>query len=157
MCAAQDGLVADDRLLAVAQELATRASCASSLFVSAGKQVAWAWLGFRTRPDEATIAALLNTRRTDGVSIAVGEPAPGVAGFRNGHAEPLAARRLARLSKHRAGSVTRWGSVAVLGQLSADVERAREFVSRELGPLDADDDAMARLRATLACTSARAT
>jgi DNA-binding PucR family transcriptional regulator len=59
-------------------------------------------------------------------------------------------RRLARLSKHRAGSVTRWGSVAVLGLLSADVERAREFVSRELGPLDADDDAMARLRATLA-------
>jgi hypothetical protein len=37
---AQDGLVADDRLLAVAQELATRAGCASSLFVSAGKQVA---------------------------------------------------------------------------------------------------------------------
>jgi hypothetical protein len=60
------------------------------------------------------------------------------------------ARRLARLSKHGAGSVTRWGSVAVLGLLSADMERAREFASRELGPLDADDDAMARLRATLA-------
>jgi hypothetical protein len=38
--------------------------------------------------------------------------------------------------------VTRWGSVAVLGLLSADLERAREFVSRELRPLDADDDAM---------------
>jgi GGDEF-like domain len=59
------------------------------------KQVAWAWLGFRTRPDEATIAALLNARRTDGISIAVGEPAPGIAGFRNSHAEALAARRLA--------------------------------------------------------------
>jgi hypothetical protein len=34
--------------------------------------------------------------------------------------------------------VTRSGSVAVLGLLSADVERAREFVARELGPLDAD-------------------
>jgi DNA-binding PucR family transcriptional regulator len=84
---------------------------------------------------------LLDARRTDGISIAVGEQAPGVAGFRNSHAEALAARRLARLSEHRAGSVTRWGSVAVLGLLSAAMERAREFVSRELRPLDADDDA----------------
>jgi hypothetical protein len=102
-----------------------------------------------TRPDEATIAALLNAPRTDGISIAVGEPAPGVAGFRNSHAEALAARRLARLSQHRAGSVTRSGSVAVLAVVGGCGARPGIRVPRAR-PLDADDDAMARLRATLA-------
>jgi hypothetical protein len=69
----------------------------------------------------------------------------------------LGARRLASLSMHPAGSVTRSGSVAVLGLLSADVEPAREFVSRDLGPLDAEGDAIARCGRRSRSTSARAT
>jgi hypothetical protein len=97
----------------------------------------------------------LARRSVDGRHLDPGRrAAPGVVGFRNSHAEALAARRLARLSQHRAGSVRRWGSVAVLGLLSTDVEGAREFVSPELGPLDADD-AIARLRARSRSPSAR--
>jgi hypothetical protein len=104
--------------------------------------------GWASARGPTTIAALLDARRADGISITAGEPAPGVACFRNGHAEALAAPRGS--PSIAPAAYARWGSVAVLGLLSADVERAREFASRELGPLDADDDAMARLRATLA-------
>src|SRR5204862_8089801 len=121
------------RLLAVAQELATRTSCASSLFASAGKQVAWAWVGFRTRPDEATIAGLAQGS-ANGRHLDRGRR----AGARRRRLPQRScrgvARRVARLFKHRAGSVTRWGSVAVLGLLSADVERAREFASGRSTP-----------------------
>jgi hypothetical protein len=44
--------------------------------------------------DEATIAALLDARRTDGISIAVGESAPGVAGFRLRQCEELLGRSI---------------------------------------------------------------
>jgi hypothetical protein len=111
--------------------------------------VTWAWLGFRAAPDEQRMAALFEPRRADCISLAVGEPANGIAGFRSSHSEALSARRIAKISKSRAGTVTRWGNVAIVGLLSADAERARQFVTRELGPLDADNDAMARLRATL--------
>ena len=39
--------------------------------------------------------------------------------------------------------------MALRALLTADLDDAREFVDRELGPLSADDDASARLRATL--------
>jgi DNA-binding PucR family transcriptional regulator len=148
--ASDDGLVAEDRLRAAARELASRAGCQSSLVVPASRLVTWAWLGFRAGPDERLMATVLEPRRADRISIAAGEPATGIAGFRNSHAEALAARRIAKLSKSRTGTVTRWQNVAILALLSADAERARQFVTRELGPLDADNDAMARLRATLA-------
>jgi DNA-binding PucR family transcriptional regulator len=148
--ASDGGLVADDRLRTAARELATAAGCQSSLIMPASTLVTWAWLGFRAAPDEQRIAALLKPRRADCISLAVGEPANGIAGFRTSHAEALGARRIAKLSNSRAGTVTRWGNVAILALLSADAERARQFVTRELGPLDADNDAMARLRATLA-------
>jgi DNA-binding PucR family transcriptional regulator len=147
--ASDDGLVAEDRLRATARELASRAGCQSSLVMPASALVTWAWLGFRAAPDEQRMAALLEPR-ADCISLAVGEPADGIAGFRSSHAEALGARRIAKLSKSRAGTVTRWGNVAIVGLLSADAERARQFVTRELGPVDADNDAMARLRATLA-------
>jgi DNA-binding PucR family transcriptional regulator len=148
--ASDDGSVAADRLRAVASELATRAGSQSSLVMPASRLVTWAWLGFRAGPDERRLAALLEPRRDDRISVAVGEPATGIAGFRSSHAEALGARRIAKLSNSRAGTVTRWANVAILALLSADAERARQFVTRELGPLDADNDAMARLRATLA-------
>ena len=147
--ASDDGLVAEDRLRAAARELATRAGCQSSLVMPASTLVTWAWLGFHAAPDEQRMAALPEPRRADCISLAVGEPANGIAGFRSSLSEALGARRIAKLAKTRAGTVTRWGNVAILGLLSADAERARQFVTRELAPLDADNDAMARLRATL--------
>ena len=148
---ATEGLGPEDRMHAAARDLVTGTACAASLVVPAGKLVTWGWLGFREHPDEQQMAALLSSgRRTDGVSVAVGEPAPGIDGFRRSHGDASSARRLASLSHTRPGAATRWGNVAALGLLSADPEHARQFVTRELGPLDADDDAMARLRATLA-------
>jgi DNA-binding PucR family transcriptional regulator len=45
--------------------------------------------------------------------------------------------------------VTRYDTVALAALASADVEEAREFVSRELGQLVRDDDHSIRLSATL--------
>src|SRR2546423_6420550 len=120
---ATEGLGPKDRMHAAARDLVTGTACAASLVVPAGKLVTWGWLGFREQPDEQQMAALLSSgRRTDGVSVAVGEPAPGIDGFRRSHEDASSARRLASLSHTRPGTATRWGNVAALGLLSADPE-----------------------------------
>jgi hypothetical protein len=109
-----------------------------------------AWLG-RVAPFEP---ARLDDLRIDqqvapGVQVALGEPAPGIAGFRAGHAEAVHARRVATLAARRPGTVTRFGRVALVAMATADVDQARAFVARELGALAEDDDVARRLVATL--------
>lgn len=109
----------------------------------------WAWAGSTERPADETIAAVAETPRADGISVAVGEPAHGVEGFRHTHERAMLARRVMRLAGARPGRVQRYGSLALTAVLTADVELMRAFVAEELGELSADDDATSRLRATL--------
>jgi DNA-binding PucR family transcriptional regulator len=83
------------------------------------------------------------------VLAAFGSAANGVAGFARSHREALLARRIARLTDQRPGSVTEYDHVALPALASSDVGQAREFVASELGPLIADDDHSLRLSATL--------
>jgi hypothetical protein len=59
------------------------------------------------------------------------------------------ARRVAQLTRRRAGSVTPYDDVALASLASADVGHAKEFGATELGRLAADDDHSRRLTATL--------
>jgi hypothetical protein len=83
-----------------------------------------------------------------GVSVAVGSPAAGLDGFRRSHAEAQQARRVAQQTR-RAPGVVRYDDVALLALLTHDLEQARRFARRCLGPLAEPEPAMRRLADTL--------
>jgi hypothetical protein len=91
----------------------------------------------------------LDLQRAD-IQVAVGNPCAGLAGFRRSHREALAAERVTRLSPLTARSrTTNYRDTAVVAMLTADLDTARHFVRRELGPLAAGTVTAADLRATL--------
>ena len=83
------------------------------------------------------------------IHVALGSPASGLDGFRRSHQEALDARRVARLAGRRTGSVVTYAASAVAALTSTDLERARQFVTTELGSVAGDDDEARRLAGTL--------
>lgn len=120
----------------------------SSVVISIGRRAAYGWLAVHDDADP-DLRDLCGDAERGPVSVAVGEPGRGLEGFRDSHFDAVAARRVAVIAGMRQGSAVRWADIATVGLLSADLRHARRFTSQELGPLDADDDAAARLRATL--------
>jgi hypothetical protein len=83
-----------------------------------------------------------------GAAVALGARAGGAAGFRRSHHQAMEARRVARLMNLRDGPV-RYDDVALLALVTKDLEQARDFARRTLGPLAARDESTARLAETL--------
>jgi DNA-binding PucR family transcriptional regulator len=135
---------ADAGLEAVATEIAAALGVDRPLLSPVGQGTLAAWLGSRSplAPD-----ALARVGVPDGVSIAIGSPGAGVAGFRRSHQQALSAREIALLSR-RTGA-TQYRDIALLAIATSDLEQAREFVEAELGTLAGADDATRRLAATL--------
>jgi DNA-binding PucR family transcriptional regulator len=86
-----------------------------------------------------------------GTAVALGAPAGGRDGFRASHLEAMEARRVARLLNER-GRVLRYEEVALLALLTKDMDQARAFARRTLGPLAGDDEGSRRLADTLLVT-----
>jgi hypothetical protein len=89
------------------------------------------------------------------LSVAAGTPSHGVEGFVLSHREALLARRVAQLrgegESAEAGPVcVSYPDLALEALMVDDVDSARRFAARELGPLLAEDDATVRLASTLA-------
>lgn len=108
------------------------------------------WIG--SRDDDRIVGlehAHTDVQSFPTVLAAFGSPGAGVAGFARSHREAFHARRIAQLTQQRAGTVTRYDTVALAALASTDVGEAREFVRAELGQLLGDDDQSVRLSATL--------
>lgn len=84
------------------------------------------------------------------VSIAVGEPAFGLKGFRRTHIEARHASRVALLVSSPSRSFTRYRDAALTALCTADDHHAAAFVRRTLGPLAGNDRDNYRLSMTLA-------
>ena len=125
---------------AVAEALLAR----DSLIVELGPHLA-CWSTAGSRPAPARFSGL---PRFAGLSATVGTPARGVNGFRLSHQEALMARRVARLAGS-SDALTTYSDVALESLTLHDVDEARRFVERELGPLVADDAAARRMGATI--------
>ena len=109
-----------------------------------------AWIGAHDAVSPRQFEDLrFDTRTAPGVRMAIGEPAPGMIGFRQSYNEAAEARRVAELAGRPPGSISRYARVALTAIATADLEQARIFVARELQGLVGTDDLTARLTATL--------
>ncbi len=108
------------------------------------------WLTSPTPFPASHLEALTSLSGAGGeLGVAAGVPAQGAAGFRRSHLAALDAHQVAR-HRQRAG-VTGYADIAVVALLSSDLERARWFVTEELGRLGADAPALDDLRSTALC------
>ena len=138
------------RLDHVASALAVAAGSAQApLFVPCDETSAWAWLaitpGAVLRRDDPQ-AVIGESHRT--VSVALGEPASGVEGFRRTHRQALSAQSVALTAGPTHVQVTYFIDVAPVAMMCSDIESAREWVGETLGPLATDSERHARLRET---------
>jgi hypothetical protein len=126
------------------RELANGLDCLL-LSVRRGESMAWAWLGGR-RPidplDLCRAAAALSTE----VSLAIGEPAQGLAGWRLTHQQARAAMPVALRSPE---CVTRYSDVALLSSILRDDLLATSLRELYLAPLERERDGGEALKETL--------
>jgi DNA-binding PucR family transcriptional regulator len=121
----------------------------SPLFISVDRVTAWVWLPV---PGEAA-DDVVNRLRVfgDGPFLAVGNPLPGVDGFRRSHRQAQDARTVAVAAGAASCRFTAAGDsgVAVAALLGGDVESAARWVVEVLGPLAEATENDERLRETL--------
>jgi len=121
----------DARLLAVSREKS---------------QLLWAWLGSRRALEPDEILAKLRTDLTSGLSVAIGEPGEGIAGWRLTHRQAAAAHAVALRSKE---PVVRYADVALLASAMQDELLVTSLKRLYLEPLEAERDGGEGLRETL--------
>lgn len=135
------GAAAAESLRRVAGELGRRLLC-----VPRGQDTAWGWLGGQrpvtTRDFERAIQAVEGAE----VSLAIGEPAKGVEGWRLTHRQAQEAMRVALRSPSQ---VTRYAEVALLASVLRDDALARSLVEIYLAPLGDRQNGGGVLRDTL--------
>ncbi|WP_396917597.1 PucR family transcriptional regulator [Mycolicibacterium sp.] len=121
----------------------------SPLFISVDRVTAWVWIPV---PGEASDDVVNRLRAAaDGPLLAVGNPLPGVDGFRHSHRQAQEARSVAiaagpALCRFTAASDS---GVSVAALLGTDLESAAQWVGDVLGPLAAATENDERLRETL--------
>lgn len=150
---------ADDRdrdrpPLALLEDTVVRAAQAGGagrpLLQPHGTHVVAGWLGLEAGATAVDPDALRTAvRGPEGIRMACGAVASGVAGFRESHAQAMLARRVALLSERPAGTLTTFPRVALASLATADLDQARAFVRSALGPLEPTDDTTRRLAATV--------
>ncbi|MEU7592574.1 helix-turn-helix domain-containing protein [Streptomyces sp. NPDC039022] len=140
-----------DDLAEAATRLLKSAGCSSILLVPTGTAKLWAWggrVGGLPEPGSDRNSSSLNWRLSPPLRIALGRPGTALAGFRRSHQQALAAEQAGRAGQSP-GPLYDYARLELPILLNARPDAAGQFVTRVLGPLAADDPAMAELRTTL--------
>jgi DNA-binding PucR family transcriptional regulator len=116
------------------------------LSVRASSGEIWGWLGGQTRIPDDDLDELIASEGSSDASVALGEPAEGIAGFAISHHQALEARAVAVATNQRA---VRFADCRLLIAVLRDGELAKGFIERELGDLDRPGERMHELRQTL--------
>jgi DNA-binding PucR family transcriptional regulator len=123
------------------------------LFVAADHRTAWAWipLAAKTAKDPTSAIRRFVEKSKDAPWITVGDPLPGVAGFRESHRQANTARTVVTASSSAPAAVTAASDpgLIVAAQFSYDMNFARSWVHNVLGPLASVTDTDERMRETL--------
>jgi PucR C-terminal helix-turn-helix domain/GGDEF-like domain len=125
----------------------------SSLFIPVDRLTGSAWIPL---PPAATSTAVARIRafadaRTDAPRIAIGNPLPGIDGFRRSHRQAQDSRTVAIATGAAARRVTAVSDpgLAVAALLGGNVTAASAWVAEVLGPLASPTEGDERLRETL--------
>jgi hypothetical protein len=116
------------------------------LLVRHEEGTAWAWLGARRRFDVEELERLASRDWRPGVSVAIGEPAPGLSGWRRTHRQARAA--LPIVLSGSAGCI-RYRDVALLASMLRDNLLVSSLRDIYLAPLEAERDGGQTARETL--------
>ncbi|MEO6792397.1 MAG: helix-turn-helix domain-containing protein [Mycobacterium sp.] len=121
------------------------------LFIPVDSTTGWAWipLASAAEPDVVEQIRSCALATVDEPWVAIGDPLPGVAGFRRSHRQALAAHTLAIASGTARVCAAGDPGLAAAALLGGDVDAARAWVGEVLGPLAAATDNDERLRDTL--------
>ena len=123
------------------------------LFVASDQMTGWAWIPFASDAADTAVSQIREfvRLRADAPWLAVGNPLDGLTGFRRSHREAIAARAVAMAPGAPPRPVTAADEpgLIVAAQFSSDLDNARSWVARVLGPLATDTDGDERLRETL--------
>ncbi|XVU27726.1 PucR family transcriptional regulator [Actinoplanes sp. CA-054009] len=133
-----------------AARLLAGSGCSATLVIPYGAASVWVWAAWRAAPAQPPQLAL---PAEPGTRIAVGTVAAGVDGFRQSHHEAGQTAELVRSSPGTTppgSGATFYADIELAVMLSQDLDLARGFVARELGPLAAGTKEAAELRETLA-------
>jgi hypothetical protein len=117
-----------------------------ALVVPYGEETTWIWLGRVYRTDVAKIGRLVSQKGFPSASLAIGEPARGLDGWRLTHRQAQAALVVAL---RRRCPLVRFADVALVALLLRDPPLARSLVDIYLSPLDGQRDGGAISRETL--------
>lgn len=128
----------------VVQELNASLDC-RSLIVPRSETTVWAWLGARRRLDPSELGRVVVGKRHC-VSIAFGEPARGLAGWRLTHRQALAALSIVVRSTEKS---VRYADVALLASLLQDDVLKTSLRELYITPLADERDGGESLRETL--------
>ena len=121
------------RLDGAAEAFAHAAGGARFLSVLASTATRWAWVPGTVAVD--TDALLQSVSKMPDVRIAIGPTANGVDGFRRSHFDAITTQQLmARL--HSPQQIARFTEVQLVALITADTDRAAEFVRHTLGDLE---------------------
>ncbi len=124
-----------------------RAAPTPSLVIPVDESSAWAWI-----PSKQSLAKTKEldaaTKGEPTVSLAVGEPARGIDGFRRSHDQAVSARGVALAAGDQRSPVTPFVDVAPITMLCADLDSARAWIHETLGELAVDSSRNEGLRET---------
>ncbi len=130
-------------------ELRATADARDSLVLQNSPRSWFIWLGRPAGFGPAQVSGLRRALSRSTLTVAVGEPAAGLAGLRQTYQQAFETAHL----QHALGSVGHrcmWAAdVRLESLLLRDTTRARQFVDAELGRLAANDSLAERLRETL--------
>lgn len=116
------------------------------LAVECGEETVWAWLGSRRETGAADLGPLVSSFGDDLTHVAVGEPKPGLGGWRTTHRQARAAFAVALRNPHCS---INYGDVALLASTLQDDLLATMLRDRYLAPLEGGRDEGVHLRETL--------
>lgn len=123
------------------------------LFVAVDRVTAWAWipLGVSAAPDAVARIRAFTEQARAAPQIAVGNPLPGVDGFRRSHQQAQDSRTVAIATGGAARRVTAVSDpgLSVAALLGDNLHAASAWVGEVLGPLASNTDSDERLRETL--------
>lgn len=106
----------------------------------------WAWFGGRRPLDSAKLSSLIGAAWPQGPSLALGEPACGIHGWRHTHRQARAALAIAHAGRP---GITRYTDVALLASIVQDDLLATSLRQLYLVPLSQERDGGVALRETL--------